>query len=72
MAIIDLVFDRHVVYTTHINKRRGDVVIRAGLRPEILKWLSQHAVRYQLMPHRQMQICILDNKKAMLFKLRWI
>lgn len=72
MALIDLNFDKHLVFETKVSSNRESFVIVTALRPEIAKWMSQNAVRYQLILARQSQICILDNQKAMLFKLTWM
>ena len=72
VALLDLDFDKHLVYKTKVSSKQDSFVITTVLRPEIVKWMSEHAVRYQLIIARNSQICILDNQKAMLFKLTWM
>lgn len=72
MALIDLEFDKHIAYKVKTASKQGTFVITIVLRPEIHKWLSENAVRYQLIHTVNIQICILDNQKAMLFKLTWM
>lgn len=71
MALIDL-DSRHVTMEIKVLSKRWNFKLETVLRPEIDKWMSQNAVRYQLIHTFKTQISILDNQKAMLFKLTWM
>lgn len=73
MAVFDLEYSKHWDFkVTHANDWRNKVAIDSALKPEISNWLAQHKMRHTLVKTNGIQICILDNRQAMLFKLRWL
>lgn len=70
MAVMTLEFRKH--WRFYIRDDGKGFRVITELAPEVSKWMSQNAVQHSLIKGREMKICILNNQKAMLFKLTWL